>query len=74
MSRVKEFKSNLREFSLSELRDRLVELKEELFNLRFQLATGSLDKNHRVRQIKRDIARVHTVVREKELAAAAKES
>ena len=74
MSKVKEFKSNLREFNLTELRDKLVELKEELFNLRFQLATGSLDKNSRIRQVKRDIARVHTVIREKELADAAKES
>lgn len=74
MAKVKDFKSNLREFSLSELRDKLVELKEELFNLRFQMATGSLDKNHRIRQVKRDIARVHTVIREVELADAAKES
>ena len=74
MSRITEFKSNLREFSLTELRDKLVELKEDLFNLRFQLATGSLDKNHRIREVKKDIARVHTVIREIERAESAKES
>ena len=68
MSAVKDFKNKLREFSLGELRDKLVEMKEELFNLRFQLATGSLDNNSRIRQVKRDIARIHTVIREKELA------
>lgn len=68
MSAVKDFKSKLREFSLGELRDKLIEMKEELFNLRFQLATGSLDNNSRIRQVKRDIARIHTVIREKELA------
>ena len=74
MSKVQDFKSKLREFSLGELREKLIELKEELFNLRFQLATGSLDKNHRIRQVKRDIARVHTVIRDRELAETAKES
>ena len=51
--------------------DRLVEelrkAKEELFNLRFQSATGQLDSHGRIRAVKRDIARIYTVVREREL-------
>ena len=51
--------------------DRLVEelrkAKEELFNLRFQSATGQLDSHGRIRSVKRDIARIYTVVREREL-------
>ena len=68
MSAVKDLNSKLRESSLGELRDKLIEIKEELFNLRFQLATGSLDNNSRIRQVKRDIARIHTAIRVKELA------
>ncbi len=65
---LRDFKEKLREFSLEELRAKLIENKEELFNLRFQLATGSLDNHRRVRQVKKDIARIHTMIREKELA------
>ncbi|MGE0492649.1 MAG: 50S ribosomal protein L29 [Vulcanimicrobiota bacterium] len=67
MSKLSTFRDKLRELSLEELRGKLIENKEELFNLRFQLATGSLDNNQRIRQVKRDIARIHTVIREKEL-------
>lgn len=57
----------LRELSADELTKRLNEAKEELFNLRFQLATGQLTNNRRLRTVKRDIARMYTVVREREL-------
>ena len=56
-----------RELSDAELNDRLSALKEELFNLRFQLATGQLTNNRRIPAVKRDIARLYTVLREREL-------
>ncbi|MBA9001295.1 MULTISPECIES: 50S ribosomal protein L29 [Thermomonospora] len=46
---------------------KLKEAKEELFNLRFQAATGQLDNHGRLRQVKREIARIYTVMREREL-------
>jgi len=57
----------LRELSVEELATRLRESKEELFNLRFQAATGQLDNHGRLRIVKRDIARIYTVLREREL-------
>ena len=57
----------LRELNSEELTTRLREAKEELFNLRFQMATGQLTNNRRLRTVKRDIARIHTVIREREL-------
>ena len=57
----------VRELTDEELDRKLAELKEELFNLRFQLATGQLDNPMRVKAVRRDIARVHTVKREREL-------
>ena len=59
----------LRELSDEELAKKLRDLKEELFNLRFQAATGQLDNPMRIRQVRRDIARVQTIQRERELAA-----
>ena len=50
-----------------ELENRLAEAKEELFNLRFQAATGQLTNNRRLRTVKHDIARIYTVIREREL-------
>jgi large subunit ribosomal protein L29 len=50
-----------------DLEARLREAKEELFNLRFQAATGQLESHGRLRTVKRDIARIYTVVREREL-------
>ena len=61
--------SDIRELPVSELTERLDETREELFNLRFQLATGQLDNYRRVRLLRRDIARVKTVLRERELAS-----
>ncbi|MEX0658432.1 MAG: 50S ribosomal protein L29 [Egibacteraceae bacterium] len=61
--------SELRELSDAELVEKLAEHKEELFNLRFRMATGQLDNFRRLRLVKQDIARVFTVQRERELAA-----
>jgi len=55
----------LRELSLDELSQKERDLKEELFNLRFQRATGQLENLMRLTQVKRDIARVKTVLRQK---------
>ena len=57
----------LRKVADDELSTQLVELKEELFNLRFQSATGQLENHGRLRAVRRDIARVYTVLREREL-------
>lgn len=57
----------LRELNAEELKTRLAEAKEELFNLRFQAATGQLTNNRRLRTVKTDIARIYTVIREREL-------
>ena len=57
----------LRELGQDELVLRLREAKEELFNLRFQMATGQMDNNRRLRTVKHDIARIYTVMREREL-------
>jgi large subunit ribosomal protein L29 len=54
-----------------QLSDELIKLKKEQFNLRFQAASGQLENTARVRQIKRDIARIQTIVRQKAAAAKA---
>ena len=56
--------ADLRGLTLRELEEALDEAKEELFNLRFQLATNQLDKTSRMREVKRDIARIKTVMNE----------
>lgn len=61
----------LRELSTEELNKKVVELKEELFNLRFQMATGQLENPMQLKQVRKDIARVKTVIREREIAAQA---
>ena len=61
----------LREFTDEELIERLRESKEELFNLRFQMATGQLPNNRRLRLVRHEIARVYTILRERELGLAA---
>ena len=63
----------LRALNASELDARLDEAKEELFNLRFQLATNQLDNTTRIRQVRREIARVKTVIRQQEIAAWARQ-
>jgi len=57
----------IREKTVSELNQSLVELKTELFNLRFQLATGELENPLRINKVKKDIARVKTILREREI-------
>ena len=59
--------AELRELPDEELLTRLEGQKEELFNLRFQMATGQMDNNRRLRTVKHDIARIYTVMREREL-------
>jgi large subunit ribosomal protein L29 len=61
----------LRELNDEELIERLRESKEELFNLRFQMATGQLPNNCRLRLVRHEIARVYTILRERELGLAA---
>ncbi|MGV9827113.1 MULTISPECIES: 50S ribosomal protein L29 [unclassified Gordonia (in: high G+C Gram-positive bacteria)] len=62
--------AELRDLTDADLVDRLKESKEELFNLRFQMATGQLDNNRRLRTVRREIARIYTVMRERELGLA----
>ena len=57
--------TELRDMTAEQLNAKLGELKEELFNLRFQLAINQLDNPHKITDVKRDIARVMTVLREK---------
>ena len=59
-----------READETELEHRLAEAKQEVFNLRFQIVTGQLDNSARLRTVKRDIARILTILREKEIEAA----
>jgi len=58
---------DVREYTDDELVERLREAKAELFNLRFQAATGQLENHGRLRAIRKDIARIYTVMREREL-------
>ena len=62
--------AELREADEAELETRLAEAKQELFNLRFQIVTGQLDNSARIQTVRRDIARILTVLREKEIEAA----
>jgi large subunit ribosomal protein L29 len=61
----------LRELSSEELVSRLREAKAELFNLRVQSATGQLDNNRRLQIVRREIARIYTIMRERELGLSA---
>jgi large subunit ribosomal protein L29 len=62
--------ADLREADESELETRLAEAKQELFNLRFQMVTGQQDNSAMLRTTRREIARILTVLREKEIVAA----
>lgn len=62
--------NELRDKTPDQLRDALVDLKKEAFNLRFQQATGQLENTARMRQVRRDAARVKTILNEKAAAAA----
>lgn len=59
--------TEVREMSVKELETKLTDLKKELFNLRFQHATNQLDNPVRIALVKKDIARVKTILREKEI-------
>jgi large subunit ribosomal protein L29 len=59
--------AELRSSSPEELTSKLAEAKEELFNLRFQSATGQLESHGRLRAVRKEIARIYTVLREREL-------
>jgi len=61
---------DIKDLAESEITDKLKERRTELFNLRFQLATGQLDNPHHITVVKRDIARLHTELRAREIAAA----
>jgi large subunit ribosomal protein L29 len=63
---------DVRRLTPDELSDQLLSLKKEQFNLRFQAATGQLEKTHRVEAVRRDIARIKTVLRANRPAGAAK--
>ena len=58
----------IRELSTEEINKKLVEAKEELFNLRFQQATGTLEKPSRIKDLRHTVARLKTVLRERELS------
>jgi len=61
--------SDLRDLPYDKLAERLAEAKEELFNLRFQLATNQLDKTALLRDLRREVARISTVMRQQEIEA-----
>jgi large subunit ribosomal protein L29 len=61
---------DIRELSHEEIERKLEETKEELFNLRFQNATGQLDNYKRIQELKRDVARIKTILRENEIESA----
>lgn len=63
--------TEIRELTAEELTVKLGDLKKDLFNLRLQLATNQLDNTNKINEVKHDIARVNTVLREKQLAAKA---
>ncbi|MBW3595055.1 MAG: 50S ribosomal protein L29 [Actinobacteria bacterium] len=60
--------SEIRDLPLEDIQERLTETKEELFNLRFQNVTGQLDNYKRLQELKKDIARIKTILRERELS------
>ena len=60
--------SDIRDLPLDDIEQQLAETKQELFNLRFQNATGELDNYMRLKELRRDVARIHTIIRERELS------
>jgi large subunit ribosomal protein L29 len=60
--------TDVRAMSADQMKDKLLELKKEQFNLRFQSATGQLEKTARIREVRRDIARLKTIMNEKKTA------
>ena len=66
--KAKDKRAKYRAMSVAELDKKVVDLKEELFNLRFQHATNQLDNPVKIAAVKKDIARIKTIIREKETA------
>ena len=62
--------ADLRSQTVDQLSDELLKLKKEQFNLRFQAATGQMEKTHRVSEVRKDIARISSLLREKQRASA----
>ncbi len=62
--------TEIRDLSLVEMNEKLADLKDELFKLRFQLAVNQLDNPMRIKAVKKDIARIKTIIRERELKSA----
>ena len=67
--KTKEFRNDLRSKNVEELNAELVAAKKELFNLRFQNATNQLDNTARIKEVRKNIARIQTVITEKEKVA-----
>lgn len=72
--KASQIRSQINESTVSELNEKLKDLKAELFNLRFQHAINQLENPMRIKAVKKDIARVKTVLREKEILANSTES
>ena len=72
MSKTKELNKKIRNMSVEEINAKIAELKEELFNLKFQAALGNIEKPARMNEIKRTIARMKTILTEKAQASEAK--
>ena len=66
--------SDIRALSEDQMKDQLVNLKKEQFNLRFQRATGQLENTARMRQVRRDIARIQTIARVKQAEASSSDA
>jgi len=66
--------NDLREFSQEELKTRLLEVKKNIFNLKFQKASGQLDDLMKIKNLKKDVARIETVLKEQELGIKVKVS
>jgi large subunit ribosomal protein L29 len=62
--------NEIRDLTTSEITRKVDDLKQELFNLRFQIATGQLDNPMRIKQVRKDIAKAKTIIREREIKAA----
>ena len=73
MSKTKELNKKIRNMSVEEINAKIAELKEELFNLKFQAALGNIEKPARMNEIKRTIARMKTILTEKANASKASE-
>ena len=59
--------ADIRKLTTEDLNKKLEEIKKELFNLKFASATGSLEKPHRIKELRHDVAKIKTVIREREL-------